>query len=527
MAAGTSFDAVIIGAGHNGLATAVHLARHGWSVGVFEAKDEAGGAVKTRELTLPGFRHDVAAMNLSMFAGSPFLKEHGAALGRHGLAFAPAAHCFASVFPDHTWFGVSKDLDATLARLNRINPKDAEAWSAMLARFGKDAPHIFGLLGNTMPSLAMAKVAWKAWRENGTAWMLDMLRFLLMPTRVWADAHFEDPKVKATLAAWGMHLDFPPDAAGGALFPYLESMADQAFGMVIGQGGADMMIRAMTGYLAELGGTVELNAPVAEVLRDGKGASGIRLADGRIITARRAVIANVTPRILFGKLLPDGTGKPAVDQKFKAFRPGPGTMMLHLALDGLPDWVAGEELKQFAYVHIAPSYAYMSRAYEQAMDGLLPEAPVLVVGQPTVVDGSRAPEGKHILWVQVRVLPKHITGDAANQISGTQWHDIKDAYAERVISIIERYAPGLRAKILARAVVSPDDLEAENPCLVGGDNLSGSHQLDQNFLFRPVAGYSRYSMPLDRLYMCGAATWPGAGTGAGSGYLLGKMLARA
>jgi phytoene dehydrogenase-like protein len=128
------------------------------------------------------------------------------------------------------------------------------------------------------------------------------------------------------------------------------------------------------------------------------------------------------------------------------------------------------------------------------------------------------------LWVQVRVLPKHVKGDAAGEISDRHWSAIKNAYADRVVSILEHYAPGTRAKILARAVFSPDDLEEENACLVGGDNLSGSHHLDQNFLFRPVAGYSRYKMPMGRLYMCGAATWPGAGTGAGSGYLLGKML---
>lgn len=520
----SSFDAVIIGAGHNGLAAAVHLARRGWSVGVFEAKAEAGGAVKTREVTLPGFRHDLAAMNLSMFAGSHFLREHGEGLTRHGLAFAPAAHCFASVFPDKTWFGVSKDSALTMARLNALDPGDAEAWDAMMQRFGKDAPHIFGLLGNVMPSWATAKLIYKAWRANGTAWTLDMLRFLTLPTRTWADAHFRNDKVKATLAAWGMHLDFPPDVSGGALFPYLESMTNQAFGMVVGQGGADIMIKALTGYLRELGGEVHLTAPVAEVIHSAGSASGIRLADGRTITARRAVIANVTPRVLFGKLLPGGSGNPAVDEKFRAFRPGPGTMMLHLALDGLPDWSAGKELQDFSYVHIAPDFAYMNRAYGQAMDGLLPEAPVLVVGQPTTLDPSRAPQGKHILWVQVRVLPKHVTGDAAGEISGQHWSAIKQAYADRVISIIEHYAPGTRAKILARAVFSPDDLEEENACLVGGDNLSGSHQLDQNFLFRPVAGYSRYKMPLGRLYMCGAATWPGAGTGAGSGYLLGKML---
>ena len=130
-------------------------------------------------------------------------------------------------------------------------------------------------------------------------------------------------KVKATLAAWGMHLDFPPDVAGGALFPYLESMANQAFGMVIGQGGADTMIKALTGYLKELGGEVHLNAPVAEVIHAAGSASGIRLADGRSITARRAVIANVTPQLLFGKLLPSGSGNAAAGRQVQGLPPRP------------------------------------------------------------------------------------------------------------------------------------------------------------------------------------------------------------
>lgn len=510
----TSYDAVVIGAGHNGLACAIHLAKRGWRVGVFEAKGEAGGAVKTRELTLPGFRHDVAAMNLSMFAGSPFLREYGEALARHGLAFVPSDDCFASVFPDKTWFGVSKSLDKTLSRLG---PKDAEAWQRMLSKFGEDAPHIFGLLGNVMPSYGAFKAVWKAWRQKGTAWTFDMLRFLLTSPRAWADANFESPNMKAALAAWGMHLDFAPDVSGGALFPYLESMSNQAFGMVIGRGGAATMITAMAGYLKELGGDIHLNAPVAEVLSSSGSADGIMLADGRRVTASKAVIANVTPGVLFGKLLPNGSGNVVADAKFKSFRAGPGTMMVHLALKAPLKWKAGAELAQFAYVHVAPSYDYMTKAYTQCLDGLLPESPVLVVGQPTALDPSRAPTGKHILWVQVRVLPKHV--------KGSDWARIKDAYADRVMAIIETYAPGASKLVIGRTVFSPDDLEAENACLIGGDNLSGSHHLDQNFLFRPVAGYSRYRMPMKRLYMCGAATWPGAGTGAGSGYLLGKMLA--
>jgi phytoene dehydrogenase-like protein len=169
----------------------------------------------------------------------------------------------------------------------------------------------------------------------------------------------------------------------------------------------------------------------------------------------------------------------------------------------------------------------MATTYTQALDGLLPAEPVLVVGQPTAIDPSRAPSGRHVLWVQVRVLPARIRGDAAGSIAGTDWDAVKEAYADRVIGIIERYAPGLTASILARAVLSPADLERDNPNLIGGDSLGGSHHLDQNFIFRPAFGWSRYRTPIDRLYMVGASTWPGAGTGAGSGFMLAKALAGA
>ncbi len=245
-------------------------------------------------------------------------------------------------------------------------------------------------------------------------------------------------------------------------------------------------------------------------------------------TRRRAIIANVHPRLLFGRLV-------AVDhlpQDFRAkvdgFRSGPGTMMIHLALSGLPDWQAGDALKRYAYVHLRAGSG------DDAGPGLcrgqppelLPAEPVLVVGQPTAIDPTRAPAGQHVLWVQVRVLPAEIRGDAAGEITARSWDEAKAPYAERVLDILERYAPGLRAKILGKAVFSPADLERENPNLIGGDSLSGSHHLDQNFLFRPVAGYSRYATPVSGLYMCGASTWPGAGTAMSSGYILAKMLAR-
>jgi phytoene dehydrogenase-like protein len=229
------YDAIVVGAGHNGLAAAIHLATKGWKVGVFERNATAGGAVQTRELTLPGFRHDVFAMNLSLFAGSPFVAAYGAGLARHGLAFASASDTFSTAFPDGSLFRVSADLATTAARADALNAADGRRWREMVAAFADDAPDIFGVLGSPMPSLALAKVLYKASRGKGLAWLLDTLRLAVSTPRDFLDRNFQNEKIKATIAAWGMHLDFPPDVAGGALFPYLEAMANQSFGMALGR----------------------------------------------------------------------------------------------------------------------------------------------------------------------------------------------------------------------------------------------------------------------------------------------------
>jgi len=517
-------DAVVVGAGINGLAAALHLATKGWKVAVLERSDVAGGAVKTREITLPGFRHDLHATNLSLFAGSPFFAAHKERLLAHGLAFVTAEHCFATAFPDGRWLGVEKNPEANTRRIAQFSPADAERWRAMSADFAKDAPHIFGLLGAPMPSWQALRVAVAAWRTRGTAWVADTARFLVASPREWLDENFESPHLKAMLAMWGMHLDFAPESAGGALFPYLESMADQIFGMAFGRGGADTVVSALARAIAAAGGEVRLGAPVETIVVEGGTARGVVLAGGERIDAASAVIGNLHPRVLFGGLVPADS---AAAQRLARLRPGPATMMIHCALSNLPAWSAGAELRRFAYVHLAPSLAAMAKTYTEALDGLLPAEPALVVGQPTAIDPLRAPPGRHVLWVQVRVLPSQVRGDAAGQIAGSQWDEIKEAYADRVVGMIERYAPGFAASILARTVLSPADLERDNPNLVGGDSLGGSHHLDQNFFFRPAFGWSRYRTPIERLYMVGASTWPGGGTGAGSGFMLAKSLAGA
>ncbi len=518
-----TFDAVLIGAGHNTLACALQLARKGWRVGVFEQAAAPGGAVKTGEYTLPGFRHDWAAMNLSLFAGSPLFKENAAELIGHGAEFVAVSKPFASAFPDGTWCGVSTDLAETTKRIAALSAEDAETWGRLVAAFGAEAPHLFGLLGSKMQIRAIAYFMFKTLRAKGFGGTLDMGRFLLQSPRQWLTQTFASPKVQAMLGAWGMHLDFAPDVAGGALFPYLEGMAGQAFGMALGKGGADTIIRALVKAIEARGGVVALNAPVARILHDGIRASGIELADGRRITATRAVIAGVAPRAL--PRLTGGT-TPSFDKAMTNFTHAPGTMMIHLALDSLPDWAAGAELKTFAYVHLAPSLDQMARTYAQAQAGLLPDEPILVVGQPTGQDPSRAPDGKHVLWVQVRMVPGQIKGDAKGEIATTDWGAAAEPMAARALDILERYAPGTRAKILGHRIVTPAELEADNPNLVGGDQVCGSHHLSQHFLYRPARGHADGSTPLKNLHLTGAAVWPGAGTGAGPGTLLAEKLAR-
>ncbi len=520
----SSFDAVMIGAGHNTLAAALHLSAKGWRVGVFEGAATAGGAVKTGEYTLPGFRHDWAAMNLSLFAGSAFFKQYGAELQRHGCAFVPVARPFASSFPDGSWCGVSTDRAETMANLARLSQDDAATWARLCDGFGDEAPHLFGLLGSPMRMRALGYFIFKMLRAKGVAGTLDMGRFLLASPRAWLDETFTSPRTKAMLGAWGMHLDYAPDIAGGAIFPYLEGMAGQAFGMVLGQGGADTIINALVAAIRARGGVVECNAPVARVLREGDRVTGVELADGRRVMAGRAVIAGVAPQNL-SRLT--GAVTPAFDKGLAAFRHAPGTMMIHLALSDLPEWRAGAALRGYAYVHIAPSLDQMARTYSQASAGLLPDEPILVVGQPTVVDATRAPAGKHTLWVQVRMAPGVIAGDAKGEIGATDWDRAAGPFAERVLDILEAHAPGTRAKIIGQRVVTPVQLQAENPNLVGGDQVCGSHHLGQHFLFRPMRGHADGSTPLAGLHMTGAAVWPGAGTGANPGYLLAQRLAGA
>ncbi len=519
-----SYDVVIVGGGHNGLLVAAYLARAGFEVLLAERNEEVGGAIASAELTRPGYVHDLYATNMNLFLGSPAFAELGPELAAEGLELAHTDKPYSSAFPDGSSLRVHQDRARTRAGIEAsLGPADAEGWDRLAAAYDRFAPSLFELYGTRLPSLASGRWLASALRAHGPRGIAELSRLLLGSTRELGDAYFRSDEAKAMIAAWGMHIDFGPDVAFGALFPFLETFADMDNGMSVVAGGAGGLPRALAAVARAAGAEIRTASPVTAILAEGGAASGVELASGERIGARRAVVANLTPAPLT-RLLPAGGAADATRRALAHYIYGPGTMVVHAALDGPLPWAAGPELAEWGYVHLGPYVREMAQTYTDAVNGVLPSEPLLVVGQTSAVDPSRAPAGGSVAWIQVRMLPSQIRGDAGGEIGARDWGAAKAPYAERVLDKLERYAPGARERIVDWKVLAPDDLEAANPNLVGGDSVGGSHRLSQNALFRPAPGLSGYRLPLDRLLMVGAGTWPGAGVNAISGRLVAQRL---
>ena len=522
----TAYDAILIGSGHNALVCGTYLARAGWSTLVLERAERPGGAVQSGELTRPGYQHDLFATNMNLFLGSPVAAELGSELERHGLRYAASDRPFANVYPGGKALRVRQGVAETLAELEAHDPADAAGWRELDAVYERLSPALFSLYGSRLDARSLARLAVAQVPGLGTDGCRELARLLVSSTRELAETYLHSPEAHALLACWGMHLDFGPDVSGGAMFSFLEAFTDMRTGMSVAQGGASRLIEALAGLGAEHGMELRTGAEVARVSVAGGRATGVELSDGERIEARRAVIAGVTPPSLYGRLLAGVPVPRALQSAADRYQFGPGTLMLHLALSRAPEWAAGEDLSQFAYVHVAPFVADLADTYAQARAGLLPAEPLLVVGQTSAVDASRCPpgEGGAVLWVQVRALPAEIRGDAGGAIDARDWPAAAEPYADRVLAKLERYAPGIGELVLDRAVLTPADLERHDPNLGGGDSIAGSMHLRQNFLFRPFPAVADYGTGIDRLLMVGAATWPGAGVNAISGYNVAQKL---
>ncbi len=520
-------DAVFIGSGHNNLVAAIILAKAGWKVIVLEQADDVGGAIRTAELTLPGFRHDFMSNTHVLFRASPFYQDWQSRLEDHGLAYVAPAVPVASLFPDGDAVYMREDIEGTKESLARQSAEDAEGWQKLYDLYEMSKDLFLTLFTSPLPSLStMTAIAGPRLRL-GASGNMEFFQMLTLPVRRFVENYFRTEKPKAWLAPWALHLTHSPETAGGGVFTWLVlgMTQDPAVKEAIPQGGGGGLTQALASLLAELGGEVRVGSRVAKIIVRGNMARGVKLADGTEIRADRAVVAGTSPTRLFLDLVGEDKLPAEFVGRLLRYRYGLPVVKLDFALSKPPEWKAGGDSAKALLLHLSPGLDAMSEAYNQALRGYLPETPLLIVTQPTVIDPSRAPEGKHILWVVARV-PYEVKGDAGRRIAPRPWGLMKERVADRITGVLEDYAPGFKETILARNIFSPEDLEELNPNLVHGDVGSGSVEFDQSYVFRPMPGWSRYLTPIRRLFLCGAATHPGPGITGMSGGIVGRMLAK-
>jgi phytoene dehydrogenase-like protein len=500
MTVGARVDAVVVGAGHNGLVAANMLADAGWSVLVVEQSDTPGGAVHTAEVTAPGFRSDLCSAFYPLGAASPALRRLG--LDRYGLHWRHAPTVLAHILPDDRCAIVSRDLAETLKSVDSFAPGDGDAWRETYAQWQQvSEPLLAALFRPFPPVLPAVRLA----RALGVADGLRLARFATMPVRRYGEEQFRGEGARALLAGNALHADLGPDGAGSAIFGWLMTMLAQDVGFPVPEGGAGRIVDALLARLADRGGRVVTGLPVTEVLvRDGR-AHGIRTAGGDVALARRAVLADVAAPLLFRDLV----GEEHLPGRFVAdldrFEWDDATVKVDWALSGPIPWLA-VEARAAGTVHLDSDVDGLT-AYGAALTtGAVPRNPFVLLGQLTTADPSRSPAGTESAWAYTHV-PRGTLTDA---------EEVR-RHVDRIEALVERHAPGFRDLILARYVQGPADFEAANPSLVAGALNAGTAAIHQQLVFRPVPGLGRPDTPVDRLFLAGASAHPGGGVHGGPG----------
>ena len=519
------FDAVIVGSGINSLACGALLARGGWSVCVLERNDWLGGAIKTAEITEPGFHHDVFSAWHPLWVGGAAHAQLGSELAARGLEYLNTDYPTGTAFPDGEAAFLLRTAEANAAELDRHAPGDGAAWQTVLDGFLPNADLSFGLLGTELWSRAGGALAARAGRRLGPRGLAEFAGNVLISSRDWLQETFSSERAHGLLAPWVLHTGLGPDAASSGFMTQVIAVAIQEGGMPIPRGGGAKLADALAGLIGDNGGVCRTGVEVASVLVRGGKAEGVLTTAGETVVATRAVIACVTPTQLYGSLL--GHPDDALARAARRFRYGRSEMQIHFALSEPPRWQGDERLGRTAIVHLTPGLDGVSRAVNEAERGLLPAEATVVCGQPLTIDPSRAPEGKGILWIQLQELPWRVKGDAAGELDpgdGSWTEVLRERYADRIQARLAAHIPNLEGSIIGRTSLSQADLQAANPNLHHGDPYGGSLALDQNFIWRPFSARPGHRTTVDCLWHIGASTWPGPGLGAGSGSIVAQEL---
>lgn len=459
---GKQYDAIVVGAGPNGLAAAIEFARSGKSVCVYEANDTAGGGARSAELTLPGFVHDTCSAVHPLAVGSPFFKT--LSLAEYGLEFIYPPAAVAHPFDDGTAVLLHRSVEKTSEQLGADARAYRKLFGPLVRNWDDLAPALLGPLKFPKHPFAMAGFGLRALRSVSG----------------FAKAYFKQERARAFFAGAAAHsclsLDRPATAAFGLVLVTL----GHTVGWPIPRGGAQKISDALAARLKSLGGEI---------------VTGVRVQSLDDLAPSRCVLFDLTPRQLLQ--IAGNRFTPGFRNKLSRYRYGPAAFKMDWALDGPVPWRASE-CAQAATVHLGGTLAEIEASEAAVWEGKHPERPYVLLAQHTLFDSSRAPEGKQTLWAYCHV-PNGSKIDMSKQIEDQ----------------IERFAPGFRSRIIRRNVLSPAELETHNANLVGGDINGGAQTLSQMFT-RPTI--HTYRTPLDGVYICSSSTPPGGGVHGMCGY---------
>jgi phytoene dehydrogenase-like protein len=496
------YDAVVVGGGHNGLVCAAYLARAGRRVLVLEGREMVGGCAVTEEVW-PGFRVSVASYLVSLLRDEIVQDLE---LKRFGYCVYPKDPPFFTAFPDGRHLFMWQDSARTAAEFARFSRSDAEALPAY-------DEHLEGL-ARTIDAMLMG-----APPEDVSA--LDEV--LDSSAAEFLDRWFESDEIKVTLATDGVIGANGGHKTKGTAYVLLH----HCMGMAAGRralwgyvrGGMGALSEAIASSARSFGAEIRTSARVQHVLaRDGK-ATGVVLEGGEEIHAD-VVVSNLDPKATFLKLVDRKELPEDFIRSIEAYQCVGPSMKMNLALNGLPDFTAlpGTPGPQHrATIHLCPSIDYVERAWEEARDGRPSRNPMLEIGIPTMYDSTLAPPGRHVMSVFLQYAPYHLRG--------ASWDDLRESYSERVIDVIEQYAPNIRQVLIAKQVLTPLDLERRFG-ITGGNIFHGELVREQLFSRRPVAGWGHYGTPLSGLYLCGSGTHPGGGVMGASGHNAAQQIIR-